>query len=94
MGAAVALGNIQNQSNVVVPALIRYFQSARSSSNVVECEVALRALARHSPDVQAAVPLLVSLLNDPDLRLREGVRECLARIDLEKLIKAGIKTYE
>jgi len=36
----------------------------------------------------------VSLLHDPDLRLRTGVRECLARIDLEKLIKAGIDTYE
>src|SRR5262245_36504870 len=74
LGAAVALGKIRNQPSVVVPALLQYFESAKGSSNISECEVALNALARQSPNVQAAVPLLVALLHDPDLRLRDGVR--------------------
>src|SRR2546421_3735492 len=75
--AALGLGYIHRRSEIAVPALIQYLEFARTSPSSFELRDAIESLARFGIESKAAVPALLSLLNDPSPSLRQCVTNCL-----------------
>lgn len=68
-----------------------YLEFANTSGSVFEFRDGIESLARFGTEAKAAVPVLLSLLNDPRLNVRESVTNWLPRIDAEAAAKAGVK---
>lgn len=88
--AALGLGCIQRQAETAVPALIEYLQFAKTSPNAFEFRDAIKSLAMFGAEAHAAVPVLLSLLDDPSPSVRECVTNFLPEIDAEAAAKAHV----
>jgi len=89
--AAMGLGCMSHRSEVVVPALIEYLASARSSSHTFECRDTIASLGKLGTNARAAAPILISLLDHSDPQVRAEITNWLPRIDAEAAGKARVK---
>ena len=85
--AKFALGAIHAQAAIAVPALTNSLSVRGKSSRLL----ALSALGKFGVEAKVAVPVLLPLLNDPDLDMRSATSNALKMIDPEAAIEAGVK---
>ena len=78
---AVALGVIGQQPEIVLPALMRYIQSARTSPNSFEARGAIYALRKFGTNARPAVPLVRSFLQHERGDIREAATNTIRIID-------------
>jgi len=88
--AAVGLVLIPRQWETALPPLIEYLESVKTSSGW-EITHAVELFGQLGANAKPAVPLLVSLLNHSDPRVREALTNHLAGIDADAAAKAGMK---
>ena len=83
--AAITLGRIHAQPEVVVPALVK---ALRDPDDYVRSD-AINALGAFGADATSAVPALIGCLKNPSVRAT--VQDMLRKIDPEAAAKAGLK---
>ena len=100
--AADALSNIQRRPEIVIPALIQYLAFTRTLTVKIstapdskdmnfELHDALISIVHFRSAAKAAVPSLVSLLEDQDPIIRSVITNWLPVIDAEAAAKANIR---
>ena len=89
--AAIAIGSMRDRPALVVPILIQYLQSAKTSSHTYECSDAVGLLGFFGTNASAAAPVFVELLNHSSIDVRNRVTNWLPYIDAEAAAKAGVK---
>jgi hypothetical protein len=92
--AAQGLTFIPQQWQRNLPHLMKYVESIKSASNTSrgwELPHAVQLLGQMSTNAQPAVPILLTLLNDPDSYVREALTNSLPSIDSDAATKAGVK---
>jgi len=87
--AALGLGAMQLQPDVVVPALLRYLDSVQTRSGW-EVTDAIGALFMFGTNARTAVPMMIKLLDHPDSSVRAEVTNLLPGIDAEAAANAGV----
>jgi len=94
--AAIALGQVQCQPEVVVPALIKYIEFTIASFGPSEFEAwdAIRALRNIGTNAHAALPLLRSLLDHKDENVRSEAQIAAQYIDNSHLIRPPLRPPE
>jgi HEAT repeat protein len=88
---AVGLGQVGQQPEIAIPALMNYLESARTSLNSFEARAAVTALGGFGTNAEPAVPLLLSFLNHSAPDVREAVTNYLPAIDPEAAARAHLK---
>ncbi len=90
--AALTLGVLGAQADIVIPALIAALQDATNSENGVPAAIsAASALGRFRHEAEAAVPALVVALQSPSAGLQDAAARALKKIDPEAAAEAGVK---
>ena len=92
--AALGLGSVHRQPEMVLPALIHYLQNAETKTSLQNFELTdtLGILGlQFGTEAKAAVPEVLSLLTHADSYVRESATNCLLRIDAEAAAKAGVE---
>lgn len=89
--AAIGLGAIRRQPEIVVPALLSYLEFAKTSPGTFEILDAIQSLSRFGPEAKAAVPAILALLDDSRPDVREHATNCLLRIDPEAAARARVQ---
>lgn len=90
--AALALGYMQLQHDIVVPALTNYLERSRNATGTYVCQDAIEALGQFGTNAKVAGPLLITFTNHPLSIVRLYVTNWLPRIDPENAKKGGIPT--
>jgi hypothetical protein len=89
--AAVGLGTVHRQPEIVVPALIRYLEFIKNSpARTFEYRDAIQSLAQFGNEAKPAVPTLLSLLDDPHAEVREAITNWLWKIDAQAASNAHV----
>jgi|GEM_PF-1199707 HEAT repeat protein len=89
--AAIAIGSMRDRPALVVPILIQYLQSAKTSQHTYECSDAVGLLGFFGTNASAAAPVFVELLNHYSIDVRIQVTNWLPLMDAEAATKAGVK---
>jgi HEAT repeat protein len=90
--AALTLGVIGAQAEIVVPALIATLQDANNSKDGVTAAIfAAKALGKFGHEAEGAVSALVVALKSPWAGLQEAAATSLKRIDPEAAAEAGVR---
>src|SRR5688572_17856480 len=80
--AAIALGSVESQPEVTVPALIEFLKFALTQGpSTFEAMDAIGSLRRIGTNAHAALPLLRSLHNHKDENIRTAARDAVELID-------------
>ena len=87
---AVGLGQVAQQPEIAIPALMKYLESARASPNSFEARAAVTALGGFGTNAKPAVPLLLSFLNHSAADVREAVTNYLPAIDPDAAARAHL----
>lgn len=87
----MALGQIHAEPELVVPALMKSLSETISDSDVRIRLFSTIALGQFGPDAKPAVPLLTSLLQDPNRNVRSDATNALRLIDSSAAAGSGIK---
>jgi HEAT repeat protein len=91
--AALGLGAVNRQPEIVLAALIRYLQMEKTQISLSNFELSdtLGILGyQFGPAAKAAVPEVVTLLTHTEMYVREAATNCLLQIDPEAAVKAGV----
>ena len=81
---------IGKQPNVVIPALIEYLKFLKTLSLTAEDIYCLSFLPFWGTNAKPAVPVILELLESPDVRKREAVTNYLPMIDPEAAERAHL----
>ena len=82
-----AAGQLRGQRQIIIPA----FLSGLTNSNSNVRLYAVQCVDLQGKDARPAVPLLLQLLHDPVMKIREAATNSLLKIDPEAAARAGIK---
>jgi HEAT repeat protein len=85
--AASGLGYIGRQPEIVVPALIRYFELTRTSPHMTERLASIDSLAHFGTNAKPAAPLISPLLTNPVQLIRMYATNALLRMEVETVAK-------
>ena len=89
-GAVLALELVRQSPDRVVPVLVDYLNQTPPPASSVQ-PYAIRSLAKFGTGAKSAVPLLLGLLNSPDMSQRVTATNALKSIDPEAAAKAGVR---
>ena len=87
----MALGRIHAEPELVVPALMKSLSETINDTDVRIRAFSAIALGQFGPDAKPAVPLLTSLLQDPNRNVRSDATNALRLIDSAAAAGSGIK---
>jgi len=85
--AAWGLGYIERQPQIVVPALVQYLESARTSPHMTERMASIDSLAHFGTNAKPAAPLVLPLLTNPVPIIRMLATNALLRMEVETTVK-------
>jgi hypothetical protein len=89
--AAIAIGGMRDRPAVVVPILIQYLQSAKTSPHTYECSDTVGLLGFFGTNAAAATPILLELLDHSSINVRNQVTNWLPLIDGEAAEQARVR---
>ena len=88
--AAIALGDIYRRPEIAVPALVQHVKFAQTLPDNFELRDAVKALGDFESQAVDAVPVLLPLLNHPNLEVRKCATNALLKIDATAAAKAHV----
>jgi len=90
--AAMALGDVHQEPEKLVRILMDFLEKYRADRiNWFPSGDAISSLAKFGAKAKPAVPLLIELLNDPELGVRGVASNALIEIDRDAAAKAGVR---
>jgi len=87
--AVMSLGTMEAEPERVVPVIIVFLGNYRSDR--ILCRDAIESLRQFKTDAKAAVPTLLTLLDDNNADIRSSATNAIRQIDPEAAAEAGIK---
>ena len=94
--AAVGLALISRQWETSLPHLMKYLEAIKSPGNTSrewELTHAVQLFGKMGTNARPAVPILLTLLNDPAGHVREALTNSLPNIDPTAATKSGLKRF-
>jgi hypothetical protein len=90
--AATGLGMVHQKPERSVRVLIAFLEKyCKDRMNWPPSYIATWSLGQFGAQAKPAVPILISLLNDPHMSIRSAVTNALKKIDPDAAAKAGVK---